>query len=200
MLCTESPRQLVKQGNVIYYVALADRCLPQGAPTSPALTNIISLNLDRRLTGLAEKHGLRYSRYADDLTFSLPAETTIDIKAKNTLISTLLGSVTKILTEEGFAINAKKTHIIHQGGVQRITGLVVNGDSVPRVPRNIKRMLRAAIHNLEQGKPFKEGESFNTLQGYAAWIAMAEPDVGEALLKKLRQLKNRPLQIEPVSD
>ena len=50
-----------------------------------------------------------------------------------------------------------KTHIIHQGGVQRITGLVVNGDSVPPVPRNIKRMLRAAIHNLEQGKPFKEG-------------------------------------------
>lgn len=200
MLCTESPRQLVKQGNVIYYVALADRCLPQGAPTSPALTNIISLNLDRRLTGLAEKHGLRYSRYADDLTFSLPAEATIDTKAKNTLISTLLGSVTKILTEEGFAINAKKTHIIHQGGVQRITGLVVNGDSVPRVPRNIKRMLRAAIHNLEQGKPFKEGESFNTVQGYAAWIAMAEPDVGEALLQKLRQLKNRPLQIEPVSE
>ena len=80
--------------------------------------------------------------------------------------------------------------------MQRITGLVVNGDSVPRVPRNIKRMLRAAIHNLEQGKPFKEGESFNTVQGYAAWIAMAEPDVGEALLKKLRQLKNRPLQIK----
>ena len=56
--------------------ALSDRALPQGAPTSPALTNIVCLNLDRRLTGLAEKIGLRYSRYADDLTFSLPANST----------------------------------------------------------------------------------------------------------------------------
>ncbi|MDO5767920.1 MAG: reverse transcriptase family protein, partial [Psychrobacter sp.] len=75
MLCTESPRQIVQQNGITYYVALGDRALPQGAPTSPALTNIVCLNLDRRLTGLAEKLGLRYSRYADDLTFSLPAGT-----------------------------------------------------------------------------------------------------------------------------
>lgn len=73
LLCTESPRQVVQQDGVTYYVALGDRALPQGAPTSPALTNIVCLNLDRRLTGLAEKLGLRYSRYADDLTFSVPA-------------------------------------------------------------------------------------------------------------------------------
>ena len=110
----KSPCPLVKQGNVTYYVALADRCLPQGAPTSPALTNVICLTLDRRLTGLADQHGLRYSRYADDLTFSLPADTVLEKDAKNQLISTLLGSVAKILREEGFAINSKKTRIIHQ--------------------------------------------------------------------------------------
>ena len=190
MLCTESPRQLVKQGNVTYYVALADRCLPQGAPTSPALTNVICLTLDRRLTGLADQHGLRYSRYADDLTFSLPADTVLEKDAKNQLISTLLGSVAKILREEGFAINSKKTRIIHQGGVQQVTGLVVNGDAVPRVPRKLKRMLRAAIHNLEQGKPLRENESLNQLRGYAAFVVAAEPEKGELLLQKLQHLKN----------
>lgn len=196
MLCTESPRELVKQGNATLYVALADRCLPQGAPTSPTLTNIICLNLDRRLTGLADKHGLRYSRYADDLTFSLPVETAIATEAKNALISTLLGSVAKILQEEGFAINAKKTNVIHQGGVQRVTGLVVNGDSHPRVPRKIKRMLRAAVHNLEQGKPLKEGENLNTLKGYAAWIAMAEPELGEQFLQALNLINRSILQTQ----
>ncbi len=56
-----------------YFVALGPRCLPQGAPTSPGLTNTLCLRLDRRLTGLAKKLGWRYTRYADDLTFSLPA-------------------------------------------------------------------------------------------------------------------------------
>lgn len=186
MLCTESPRELVKQGNATYYVALAERCLPQGAPTSPALTNIICLNLDRRLTGLADKHGLRYSRYADDLTFSMSNDTLFDTDAKNALIATLLGAVAKILSEEGFAINAKKTKVIHQGGRQQVTGLVVNDNLAPRVPRKIKRMLRAAIHNLEQGKALREGENFNQLRGYAAWIAMAEPEVGQVFLTQLK--------------
>ncbi|MFW2176513.1 MULTISPECIES: reverse transcriptase family protein [unclassified Moraxella] len=189
MLCTESPRQLVKQGNATLYVALAERCLPQGAPTSPALTNIICLNLDRRLAGLADKHGLRYSRYADDLTFSLASGTVIEKDAKNALISTLLGSVAKILSEEGFAINAQKTNVIHQGGVQQVTGLVVNGDGVPRVPRAIKRKLRAIIHNLEQGKPLRQGETFNQLRGYASWIAMAEPVVGQRFLSQLKAIE-----------
>ena len=55
LLCTESPRQAVEHQGKSVYVALADRCLPQGAPTSPALTNALCLGLDRRLTGFAQK-------------------------------------------------------------------------------------------------------------------------------------------------
>lgn len=211
MLCTEAPRQIVKQGHANLYVALGECCLPQGAPTSPALTNIICLNLDRRLTGLADKHGLRYSRYADDLTFSLPNQPKKTTKKdsseqasakqnddnQNTdnqnsaLIATLIGSVAKILQEEGFAIHPNKTRVFHQAGSQRVTGLVVNGEGEPRVPRRIKRRLRATIHNLQQGKPLRTGESFATLRGYAAWIAMTEPDVGKTLLTALKQLERQ---------
>lgn len=101
LLCTESPRQMVQQNGKTYYVALSDRALPQGAPTSPALTNIVCVNLDRRLTGLADKMGLRYSRYADDLTFSLPdnatsTKNTVQPADHNQLIGQLLGSVHKV--------------------------------------------------------------------------------------------------------
>ncbi len=189
LLCTEAPREIIKHQNTTYYVALAERCLPQGAPTSPALTNIICLNLDRRLTGLADKLGLRYSRYADDLTFSLPANTDISHEAEKTLISQLLGSVAKVLSEEGFAIHRKKTKIIRHGNSQQVTGLIVNGDGSPRVPRHIKRMLRSAVFNLEQGKALPEGESIARLKGFASFIAMTEPKLGKAFIQRLTAIE-----------
>lgn len=206
LLCTEAPRQLVQQHGVTHYVALGERALPQGAPTSPALSNIVCINLDRRLTGLAEKIGLRYSRYADDLTFSLPNSPSDDVKSNhaksgdvksdgaknadthNQLIGQLLGSVHKILREEGFALNGDKTRVIRTGNQQSVTGMVVNGEGVPRVPRRIKRQLRAAIHNLQAGKPQRDGETLSTLSGYAAWIASAEPELGQRYLAQIAEL------------
>ena len=201
LLCTESPRQMVQQNGKTYYVALSDRALPQGAPTSPALTNIVCLNLDRRLTGLAEKIGLRYSRYADDLTFSLPANSTSIKNAaqpsdNNHLIGQLLGSVHKILQEEGFILNNDKTRVIRMGNQHNVTGMVVNGEGVPRVPRKIKRMLRASLHNLALGQPLREGETLETLSGYAAWIASAERELGETYLEKLAVLQDQGKLVE----
>jgi len=188
LLCSESPRQMVQQNGVTYYVALADRALPQGAPTSPALSNIVCVNMDRRLTGLAGKHGLRYSRYADDLTFSIPSESHTDSDAQNALIGLLLGSVYKIVKEEGFVLNTDKTSIVRTGQQQSVTGMVVNGEGAPRVPRRIKRMLRAAIHNAQQGRALPEGESLATLSGSAAWIASAEPELGRRYLEQIEVL------------
>lgn len=201
LLCTESPRQMVQQNGKTYYVALSDRALPQGAPTSPALTNIVCLNLDRRLTGLAEKIGLRYSRYADDLTFSLPANSTSIKNAAqpsdhNHLIGQLLGSVHKILQEEGFILNNDKTRVIRMGNQHNVTGMVVNGEGVPRVPRKIKRMLRASLHNLALGQPLREGETLETLSGYAAWIASAERELGQTYLEKLAVLQDQGKLVE----
>ncbi|TXH70238.1 MAG: RNA-directed DNA polymerase [Thiothrix sp.] len=181
LLCTESPREIVQQNGKSVYVALADRCLPQGAPTSPALTNALCLRLDRRLTGFAQKAGWRYTRYADDLSFSLPMD------SKNPPdISRLLGSLKRVLGEEGFELNAKKTRVIRTGDVQAVTGLVVNGKHAPRVSRELKRQMRAAVHNLKQGKALPEGESIQRLRGYAAYIAMTDRELGLSLLGQLQ--------------
>lgn len=194
LLCTESPREIFAIDGINHYIALSDPVLPQGAPTSPALTNIICLNLDRRLAGLADSLGLRYSRYADDLTFSVenPSQSKAR-KAKpdadNQLIGQLLGSVHKILAEEGFVMHPDKSKVIRQGNCQQVTGLVVNGDQPPRVPKHIKRMLRAAIHNLSQGKPIKAGDSIESLTGYAAWVAMCEPELGKHYLNALAAIQ-----------
>lgn len=180
LLCTEAPRELVEDAGQHYYIAMGERCLPQGAPTSPALSNALCVKLDRRLSGLAQKLGWRYSRYADDLTFSLPHNS----KSAPT-IKQLLGSVHAIVSDEGFQIKAEKTRVIRQGAQQTVTGLVVNEGQAPRVSRKLKRQMRAAIHNLQQGKPLPEGESLQRLQGYAAYIAMTDRELGMQMLASL---------------
>ncbi len=180
LLCTEAPREIEQDNGKTYYVALAERCLPQGAPTSSALTNALCLRLDRRITGFADKAGWRYTRYADDLTFSFAAD-----NSQEADISRLLGTIKRILGEEGFNVNVKKTHVIRQHQAQQVTGLIVNGTQAPRVSRSLKRQMRAALHNLQQGKGLKEGESLNRLKGYAAYIAMTERELGKTMLAQL---------------
>ena len=70
LLCTECPRRVVEYDGVTYHVATGPRGLPQGACTSPSLSNQVARRLDRRSRGLADKLGITYTRYADDLTFS----------------------------------------------------------------------------------------------------------------------------------
>jgi hypothetical protein len=177
-LCTEAPREVVQLEGKTYFVALGPRCLPQGAPTSPGLTNTLCLRLDRRLYGLAKSLGWRYTRYADDLTFSLPATH----KGKPGL-GKLLGSVRAIVEAEGFTLHPDKTRVARSGGRQQVTGLVVNGEYPPRVPRKLRRQMRAALHNLQKGKPLREGETMERLAGYAAYIHMTDANLGKKLLE-----------------
>jgi hypothetical protein len=180
LLCTESPREVVEHEGTTYYVALGPRSLPQGAPTSPALTNALCYRLDQRLSGLARRQGWRYTRYADDLTFSQPSGA-----GGPPGIGRLLGSVRAVVEAEGFAVHAKKTAVLRRGGRQRITGLVVNGKQSPRVTRKYKRELRAAIHNLASGKSSPAAEPPHVLAGRAAFVTMSEPALGKALLERL---------------
>jgi retron-type reverse transcriptase len=183
LICTEAPREVIEKDGKSYYIAMGPRCLPQGAPTSPGLTNTLCMRLDRRLTGLAKKLGWRYTRYADDLTFSLPN----DHKDAPGL-GLLLGSIGRIAADEGFAVHPKKTRVARKGSRQKITGLVVNGEGPPRVPRQIRRQIRAAIHNLKNGKGLKEGETFSRIAGYAAYIFMTQPELGKKLMKELSSI------------
>jgi hypothetical protein len=181
LLCTESPREIVERNGKTWYVALGPRCLPQGAPTSPAVTNVLCLRLDQRLTGLAKRYGWRYTRYADDLTFSRP-----DSAAGTSSLGKLMGLTHRVVKAEGFAVNPAKTRVSRSGGRQVVTGLVVNGPDGPRVPRSLRRQLRAAAHNFAEGKPLKEGESLARLAGYAAYVRATDAQLGDALLKSFR--------------
>jgi RNA-directed DNA polymerase len=118
--------------------------LPQGAPTSPRLSNLVNYQLDTRLTRLAETFQARYSRYADDLTFSLGQD---DRKVLNYL----LRKTKRILGEYGYSLNRKKVRILRQHQRQIVTGLVVN--EKVQLPRTTRRWLRAVAHHLRTGRP-----------------------------------------------
>ena len=197
LLATEAPRDIVQFRGKTLYVANGPRACPQGAPTSPGITNAICLRLDRRLSGLARTLNFGYSRYADDLAFSWrhPVDEEHGARAPAP-VGTLLRGVATILEAEGFRVHRKKTAVRRAGSSQRITGLVVNkavSSDVPpaRVPRDIVRRLRAAIHNREKGKPGKEGESLHQLRGMAAFIFMVDPKKGGAFLGRIDALEKR---------
>ena len=169
------------------HVASGPRALPQGAPTSPALSNTVCLRLDCRLSGLSQKLGFRYTRYADDLTFSWH-------EAEPPPLGRLLRCVHLILKAEGFVPHPKKTRILRRGRRQTVTGLVVNeapAGSPARVPRAQVRRLRAALHNRLNGKPGKEGESLAQLRGWVAYLHMTDPERAKPFLAQLKQLEAR---------
>lgn len=112
-------------------------CLPQGAPTSPLLTNAICDNLDRRLCGLARRFGLRYSRYADDITFSSMQ----NVYQEN---SEFRKELTRIINGQGFSINSKKTRLQHCSRRQEVTGLTV--DKKVNVSSKYVKDIRALLH------------------------------------------------------
>jgi retron-type reverse transcriptase len=145
--------------------------LPQGAPTSPRLSNLVNIRMDARLEGLATKLGARYSRYADDLTFSFAAD-------DREVINKLISGVEHIVGLYGYQIHRKAKLEIRRGHQrQMVTGLVVN--QRVNVPRRTRRWLRAVEHRLRQGLPadLDEGQ----LAGWKALLHMVElqrPETG----------------------
>ncbi len=115
--------------------------LPQGAPTSPTITNFICERLDRKLCKLAIAYGLKYTRYADDITFSGMK----NIFAENGKFCKSLRNI--IEKEEHFTINESKTRLSHKGMRQEVTGLTVN--EMVNVSRKYVKQLRTMIHNWE---------------------------------------------------
>jgi len=188
LLCTECPRRLVHYDGKPYHVATGPRGLPQGACTSPALSNQIARRLDRRLRGLGDRLGLSYTRYADDLTFS-------GDQALKSKVGYLMARIRHIAQDEGFAVNEAKSRVLGRNTAQTVTGLVVN--ERPSVPRDEIRKLRAILHRartegLEQQN--REGHpNFQAwLQGKIAYIAMSRPEVGHRMREELAALLERP--------
>jgi len=169
LLCTEPPRVEGELDGKVFYVALSDRQLPQGACTSPAITNALCRRLDRRLRGLARRHGASYTLYADDLTFSTDDPSTI---------GKLLKSVRSILKAEGFAEHEDKTRVMRRARRQVVTGVVVN--QKVSLPRDELRELRAIVHNVgKKGLASQNRENLPNfeahLRGRIAFVNMIDP-------------------------
>ncbi|GAB4271387.1 MAG: hypothetical protein Kow0029_09030 [Candidatus Rifleibacteriota bacterium] len=132
--------------------------LPQGAPTSPVLSNLVNYRLDARLYGMAKSLDANYTRYADDITFSLNEDNDYKIKQ-------ILSLSRKILLDMGYKPNKKKIRVLRQHQQQKVTGLVVN--QKVQIPRETRRWLRAVRHRLK-----KTGTctlSLEQLQGWEAY-------------------------------
>jgi retron-type reverse transcriptase len=170
LICTEPPRIAAEVEGRRYYVAMGQRSLPQGACTSPAITNILCRRLDRRLSGLAQRMAVAYTRYADDLTFSGddPA-----------IAGWLLKCVRSVLRDEGFEEHPQKTRVMRRGRRQEVTGLNVNDK--PSISRRSRRELRAILHNAARhGLKSQNRENRPNfaayLRGKVAFACMVEPD------------------------
>ncbi|MCB9652558.1 MAG: RNA-directed DNA polymerase [Deltaproteobacteria bacterium] len=183
LLTTEPAVDELELDGSRYFVATGERFLPQGAPTSPALTNVICRKMDRRLAGLARTFGLTYTRYADDFTFSGPGETNV---------GRFFGALTRVVTEEGFSIHPGKTRIFRRGRRQEVTGLVVNSGK-PTVPRATLRRFRALLFQIEkdgpEGKVWKPGvDVVRSIQGFARFVAMVDSEKGRALEARVQKI------------
>jgi RNA-directed DNA polymerase len=165
-----------------FYVANGARRLPQGAPTSPAITNIVCRRMDARLAGAAKKLGFTYTRYADDLTFSGP---------KSADAGAMLDRIRFIAAAEGFTEHPKKTRVLRRGRRQEVTGVVVNQQL--GVDRETLRKFRALLFQIAKDGPAGKSwgaspDIFASAIGYANYVRMVDPAKGSALLARAREL------------
>ena len=155
------------------------RHLPQGAPTSPALANLIAYRLDCRLAGLAASAGLAYTRYADDLLFS--GEDEFGRTAKS-----FAAQVAAIALDEGFELNFRKTRIMGRSTRQYAGGVVLNRRT--NIQRDEYDQLKATLHNCIRGDPAAQNRDSHAdfrmhLLGKINWVRQLNPARGAKLMK-----------------
>lgn len=139
--------------SLLAHLCCCEGILPQGAPTSPAISNLICRQLDSELSRLSERRRCTYSRYADDITISTDlvrfpvslAEPSPDWSGENLMVGDELQN---IILRNGFTINHKKTRLQPWFGRQEVTGLVVNERITP--PQRYIRQVRSMLHAAEK--------------------------------------------------
>jgi retron-type reverse transcriptase len=187
LICSEPETQEVELDGQVYHVARTERFLPQGAPTSPAITNILCRGLDARLARVADALGFRYTRYADDMTFSGSGPAAANV-------GRLLRRVRFVIEKEGFKVHPEKTRVLRRGSRQEVTGLVVNRRV--NVPRDALRRFRATLYQIERDGPDGKrwgagGDVLASIEGFANYVAMVDPDRGEPLRARVRAILDR---------
>ncbi len=140
-----------------------DGGLPQGAPTSPRLSSLVNGDFDAQLAELVQRRGIRYTRYADDLTFSFPVDDPAAVRRLHWL-------VVYVTRQYDFRLNSRKQRVYRRHQRQVVTGLVVNAGA--RLPRTTRRWLRAVEHRLASGAPVTLTPS--QIHGWRAFASMID--------------------------
>jgi RNA-directed DNA polymerase len=117
--------------------------LPQGAPTSPMLSNIVAIDLDKTLYSFAQTNGFIYSRYADDLTFSA------SILPKNISIGQIKREIISLIRKNGFIENKDKFRIAGPGSKKIVLGLLVDGVQ-PKISRELLKRIDRCLYSIEK--------------------------------------------------
>jgi hypothetical protein len=155
--------------------------LPQGAPTSPVITNIVCQKLDYLLSGVAKRFALKYSRYADDITFS-------SMHNVYQPESEFLKELKRIITEQNFHIKESKTRLQKDGFRKEVTGLLVNEKA--NVQQRYIKQLRMWLYYWER-YGYERAYTYFLVQYVSdkVNIKKGKPDMASVIFGKLDYLK-----------
>lgn len=169
--------------------------LPQGAPTSPTLSNLVSLRMDKRIGEYCKKHNFIFTRYADDITIS----------SKNRLSKQEINQIhfilKEILEDEGFSLNEKKTHCFYEGHKMKVTGVVIN-NNLMNPDKIILKEIDNAIYfiekyglksHLERINNVKENY-LNHLLGLISFVYMINPNIGKKYMERFNNIPKEKLE------
>lgn len=187
LICTAASTAAIELDGQTYYVATGERHLPQGAPSSPAITNLLGRRLDKRLANMATSQGCTYTRYADDLTFSATGEAT-------TQICNILKHTENIVTYEGLTVHPTKTRVLRKSQQQEVTGVVVNQKL--NVDRATLKKFRATLHHIDKDgladKHWGNGNDLmSEIQGFANYMMMVNPTKGAPLVAQVKAINKK---------
>ena len=158
--------------------------LPQGAPTSPMLSNIIASTMDVMMLKYCNKRGIVYTRYADDLTFS--ANSDVEVPP--------IEDIYKIVYLNGFKVNRMKTKVRYKGCRQVVTGLTVTNGV--HVSQRFKKEILRELHFCKKFGVYEHYKHLNTTKGlYKEWlrgkimfVRQIDPACGNKMLEQFNEL------------
>ncbi|WP_329768124.1 reverse transcriptase family protein [Stenotrophomonas maltophilia] len=162
--------------------------LPQGAPTSAMLANLVASDLDAKIAPVAACYGAAYTRYADDIVLTF-------LDGSKETCAVVFRKIAQLIQREGFRVNRSKSRVVGPGGRKVVTGLVIN-DVRPRLPRSFKSDIELAIYHIGKHglmSHMKRRESrrplgyLNHLVGKILYCHSVEPAFAGVAMTKLRQ-------------
>jgi RNA-directed DNA polymerase len=163
--------------------------LPQGAPTSAMLANLVFADLDVKIQSIAQSQGATYTRYADDIALTMG----ISSRAKCEII---FRDVARQISLAGYRVNRIKSGVTPPGSRKIVTGLVIN-DSVPRLPREVKEDIMLCLYHIKKHGLLSHMERrhaasplgyLNHLMGRILYAHSIEREFGAAAMKWLREI------------